>query len=371
MKYCGMRGYASPGKYIQGYDALSQLGQYAADFGQVVYAVIDAFFYETFNQLYKKQFDTENLHLICEKFSGEITNVKLSALYEKAAGESAEVIIGIGGGKTMDTAKYIAAEGGLPLIIVPTAASSDAPTSALSVVYTEAGEHDKTIYFKQNPNLILVDSKIIARAPVRLLVAGMGDALSTYFEARAHIESGAVNRVKPGFKPTLAGYALAKLCYDALLENGSKAKRDVMAGLCTAALENILEVNILLSGIGVECVGCGAAHGYNSGFSTLSECRDYLHGEIVAFCTLCQLVLEDRPRSEIEEVLTFMTSVGLPMTLADIGLDASNGDALQRVAAKAATTEHIGAEPVYWDERILYESILSADAIGREWRKMI
>lgn len=363
------RAFGSPSRYIQGYGELEALPQHSETFGQTVFAIIDPYFYDDYAVLLRQAYAGTGASLTPALFGGETTKKELDRLAALARSENADVIVGIGGGKTVDAAKYVGNATDAAIIVAPTAASTDAPTSALSVTYTEEGVHDESIYFKKNPDLILVDSKIIAKAPVRLLVAGMGDALSTYFEARAHVESNTANRIGKGYRTTLAGMAVSELCYRVLLEDGLKAKIAVEAGVCTEALENIIEANTLLSGLGVECAGCAAAHSYNSGFSALKACQQYMHGEIVAFGTLCQLVLENRPSAEIEEVLTFSQSIGLPVTLAQIGLDNPAEEDLRLVAARAAQAKHIVAEPVTVNEEILYQAILAADALGRSFQQ--
>lgn len=97
---------------------------------------------------------------------------------------------------------------------MPTIASTDAPCSALSVIYSDEGVFEKYLFLPANPNMVLVDTAVVAAAPVRLLVAGMGDALATYFEARACEASGATTVWAA--KTTLAAMGLARLCYDTL-----------------------------------------------------------------------------------------------------------------------------------------------------------
>ena len=362
------RAFGSPSRYIQGYGELERLQDYTADYGKKVLAIIDPFFYDTLSPSLKEAFEAAGSAIESVKFGGETTITELERLAAIASQNGSDVIVGIGGGKTIDAAKYTGIAVSAAIVIAPTSAATDAPTSALSVTYTEEGVHAETIYFKRNPNLILVDSKIVSKAPIRLLVSGMGDALSTYFEARAHLESNTANRIGKGYRTTLAGMAVSELCYQVLLEDGLKAKQAAEAGACTEALENIIEANTLLSGLGVECVGCAGAHALNSGFSAVEACRNYTHGEIVAFGTLCQLVLENRPKAEIEEVLDFSSSVGLPVTLAEIGLDARMEADLRLVAERAAKAKHIAAEPVTVNPEIIYHAILAADAMGRGWK---
>lgn len=166
-------------------------------------------------------------------------------------------MIGIGGGKIFDTAKAVAYYAGTPVFICPTIASTDAPCSALSVVYTEEGIFEKYLFLPANPNLVLMDTDIITKSPVRLTVAGMGDALATYFEARACKRSGATSCA--GGKTTEAAMALEKLCFDTLMEEGVKAKIALEAGVCTPAVEKVIEANTLLSGIGFESAGLAGA----------------------------------------------------------------------------------------------------------------
>ena len=115
------------------------------------------------------------------------------------------------------------------MFICPTIASTDAPCSALSVIYTDEGVFEKYLFLPANPNMVMMDTEIIAKSPVRLTVAGMGDALATYFEARACQRSEATSCA--GGNTTGAAMALAELCFDTLMEEGVKAKIALEAGV--------------------------------------------------------------------------------------------------------------------------------------------
>ena len=277
-----------------------------------------------------------------------------------------DVVIGIGGGKTHDTAKAVAYYQEVPVIIVPTIASTDAPCSALSVIYTEDGIFERYLFLKQNPNVVLVDTDIVAKAPSRLLVAGMGDALATYFEARACQASQA--ETCAGGTCTQAAMALARLCYDTLLEKGTLAKAAADKNCCTKALEKVVEANTLLSGIGFESGGLAAAHAIHNGFTVLEACHSMNHGEKVAFGTLVQLVLEDADADEIEEVLYFCTSVGLPVTLKQLGVEEVIPEQIMAVAeASSAEGETIHNMPFPVTAQDVYGAILAANEIGRNY----
>jgi glycerol dehydrogenase len=229
------------------------------------------------------------------------------------------VIIGAGGGKTLDTAKVVGYHLKSSVALIPTIASTDAPTSSVAVIYREDHRHEGSIKLRKNPDLILVDTAIIAQAPVRFLVAGMGDALGTKFEAEACAQSMAKNI--PGFRPTLAALALARLTYDILIKYGLEAKCSVERKSLNPALEKVIEANILLSGLGFESGGLAAAHAIHFGLTLARESSKTYHGEQVAFGTLVQLFMEDRPENEIMEVGQFSISVGLPICLEDLFIE--------------------------------------------------
>ncbi|MFC0739997.1 glycerol dehydrogenase [Enterococcus faecalis] len=310
-------------------------------------------------------------------FHGEASRVEASRLQELAKKESCDCIIGLGGGKAIDTSKVVAE--GKNLIIVPTIVATDAPTSHSAVLYTEAGEFDDYAYFMQSPSVVLIDTTIIAQAPTRFLVSGMGDALSTYFEARATsrafanvnagLPCGAREGVCPPAKSTNTALALAKLCYETLLEDGYKAKESSDLNVVTPALENIIEANILLSGLGFESGGLAAIHAIHDGLTILHDAHGATHGEKVAFGVICQLILENAPSKELYEVLDFSLSIGLPVCLEDIGVKSITDEQLTEVAEKSCIPEEsIHSMPFKVDVEQVKSAIMVADALGRNYK---
>ena len=201
------------------------------------------------------------------------------------------------------------------------------------MLYSEQGVFEAVQYQKSNPAAVLVDTAIIAKAPVRFLVAGMGDALATWFEARSCSAAQAPNEC--GGLSTLTGLSLAKLCYDTLLQYGATAKLAAAQHIITPALEHIVEANILLSGVGFESGGLASAHSIHNGLTALDETHAYYHGEKVAFGVLAGLQLTDAPPEESAQVFAFCEEVGLPTTFADIGLGNVDRTRLMRAAEKA------------------------------------
>jgi glycerol dehydrogenase len=259
----------------------------------------------------------------------------------------------------------------MPIIIIPTIAASDAPCSAVSVIYTPAGVFDRPMPHPRNPDVVLVDSKIITEAPVKFLVAGMGDALSTWFEAESCRKKFAANMTFTGDIGSMMAYSLACLCYENLLEYGLSAKLACEAKIVTPALEHIIEANTLLSGLGFESCGLAGAHGFQIGFTALKETHNYLHGEIVAYGTLASLFMTDRNRKTIEEVYCFCESVGLPTTLSEIGLPDVSDLVLAQVAETAIHKDNpIHNEPMPVTKEMIIDAIKAADYEGRLRKKV-
>jgi glycerol dehydrogenase len=309
--------------------------------------------------------------ITAEEFRKEVTVREINRVKAVAEENRAEVIVGIGGGKTLDTAKAVGHFLNTPVIAAPTSASTDAPCSALSIVYEENGIYSHTLWCAKNPDVVLVDVDIIIKAPIRFLAAGMGDALSTYFEARANQASDSPNYVNyedGGHRRSRAAMALAELSYKILLEDGPKAKIAAENGVCTQALERVIEANILLSGLGFENTGCAGAHSIANGVAALSGGHKSLHGEKVAFGVICQLVIENRPTEELHEVIDFCLSIGLPITLEQLQVEATRENV--RIIADASMASNWSSEPFSITADMVYDAIISADRYVHDYKKM-
>lgn len=367
----------SPTKYVQGENELLNLGYFVKTFGKKALLIANQDDVNRVREKLEKTAAKFGVEFIETNFHGEASRVEASRLQELAKKESCDCIIGLGGGKAIDTSKVVAE--GKNLIIVPTIVATDAPTSHSAVLYTEAGEFDDYAYFMQSPSVVLIDTTIIAQAPTRFLVSGMGDALSTYFEARATsrafanvnagLPCGAREGVCPPAKSTNTALALAKLCYETLLEDGYKAKEASDLNVVTPALENIIEANILLSGLGFESGGLAAIHAIHDGLTILHDAHGATHGEKVAFSVICQLILENAPSKELYEVLDFSLSIGLPVCLEDIGVKSITDEQLTEVAEKSCIPEEsIHSMPFKVDVEQVKSAIMVADALGRNYK---
>lgn len=355
-----------PGKYIQGAGEMKKLGSYAKIYGGKALILISASGFKRSGTLIENSFKGTGCSFIYDHSGGECSKSEISRLTDVMDAEDCDMVIGIGGGKILDTAKAVAYYQEVPVLICPTIASTDAPCSALSVIYTDEGVFEEYLFLPANPNLVLMDTDIIAQSPTRLTIAGMGDALATYFEARAVVTKGAITCA--GGHVTSAAFALAKLCFETLMAEGRKAKIALDAGVCTPAVEKIIEANTLLSGIGFESGGLAAAHAIHNGFTVLDECHSMYHGEKVAFGTITQLVLENVPLEELKNVIEFCVDLGLPVTLGELGIRQITKDKIMTVAkAACAETDTLHNMPFEVTPERVYAAIMAADTFGCEY----
>ncbi len=355
-----------PGKYIQGESSINELPALVRLLGKRGLILASRTVKDKILAPRKHELATEKIAV--ETFQGECCEKELDRLSGIISRENIDVLVGMGGGKAIDTAKIASDRAGIPMIIVPTIASTDAPCSGCAVIYSEDGVFESVYYQKMNPQVVLVDTVLIANAPTRFLVSGMGDALATWFEARSCERTKSKNEC--GGLSTMTGLNLAKLCYDTIITYGVSAKIANDKHIVTEALSHIVEANILLSGIGFESSGLAAAHSIHNGLTALEETHPFYHGEKVAFGLLAGLHLTDAPPSEISAVLSFCEEIGLPTTLADIGLQDNDRDKLLIAARKSCDpTEKIHHEAGLITPEKVLNAMLVADSMGRFRKK--
>lgn len=362
--------FCSPSRYTQGKNATAMLGAEMVGLGLKGPALIVASRspIRLLSETWKQTCTEAAIAYAVHEFGGECSLAEIERIKQAAKLHKAQVIVGAGGGKVLDAARAAAADLNLPIVNCPTVASSDSPCSALSVIYSDDGVVQGSRFHRKNADLVLVDTQVIAQSPPRLLVAGMGDALATWFEAKTCVDGG-IKNLRGGLS-TQSALALARLCYRTLLADGADALRSMQVQVVTPALERLVEANTLLSGIGFESSGLAAAHAIHNGLTTVPATHDYLHGEKVAFGLLVQLVLEGKPRSVLDRVLGFATEVGLPITLAEIGLTDLPKEDLRRIAVRAtAANDTIHNEPFEVLPDMVADAIMAADATGRAWQK--
>jgi glycerol dehydrogenase len=322
--------FAAPGTYVQGAGALQGAGPHLARLATRFFGIVDPNVWDDVEPALARSCAPEGLGWSAARFPGECTEQAVAALTDAARASGAEAVIAAGGGKALDTGKLVAETLRCPAVMVPTIASTDAPTSRVAVLYDDRHVQLRVARLRSNPALVLVDTAVIVKAPVRFLVAGMGDALSTWPEARANAAGAA--RTPAGGSQTRAALAVAELSYRIVLEHGRAALAEAEGQRPGPAFEAIVEANTLLSGLGFESGGLALCHALYAGLTAIPAGEAYMHGEKVALGVVVQSLVEDWPAAERKELLDFYRDVGLPRSLAAIGMRDATAEELRRAA---------------------------------------
>ena len=243
----------------------------------------------------------------------------LVKLNEAVAEHQGDLIIGVGGGKALDTAKLLAHQCQLPIVTIPTSGATCAAWTALSNIYSEAGAFQYDVALNRCPDLLILDYSLVRTAPKRTLIAGIGDAIAKWYEAS--ISSGTSS-------DTLVISAVKQ----------ARILRDILFQKSTTALENpnseqwreVVDATVLLAGVigGIGGANCRtvAAHAIHNGLTHIPAAHHALHGEKVAYGILVQLRLEEMVQGSKlavaarKQLLQFYNDIGLPKTLEDLGL---------------------------------------------------
>ena len=164
---------AFPSRYIQGPGACKMLPGIVASFGSKGLLIVDPFVHDKILPTLDLSGGGESkTSFVTQVFGGECTEAEIDRLV--SAGKGVGCVVGLGGGKTLDTAKAVSAHLSVPIVICATAASTDAPTSARAVIYNDKGEVLRYLDLPRNPDVVLLDTDVIVKAPRPSLGFGHG-----------------------------------------------------------------------------------------------------------------------------------------------------------------------------------------------------
>jgi glycerol dehydrogenase len=341
------KAFISAHRYIQGPGILTDLGTYLPMVGSKRPGLLlPRDLPVSIGETVREALSVDGLSWTESAFGGQCSIEEIDAQVAIFRASERDAVVAVGGGKAIDTAKCVARRLDVSLVICPTLASTDAPCSAASVIYTAEGAFKDVEFIPSNPDLVIVDTSFIVRAPVRFLVAGMADALATGYEARTCVSNPSA-RSMVGGRITIAAATIAEICSKTIFEHADGALQAAREGVSNDSFEAVVEANTLLSGTGFESAGLAAAHAVASALTLIPSVEHgFLHGEMVAVGTMVHLQLEER-LDDLARVEELLTRLGLPVSFSDLGISMEAGDeTLETVLNAACAMPFMANEPM-------------------------
>lgn len=324
----------APTQIIRGKNALAKSGEAIAHLGANPLIVGGDRSLNIIQPYLGPLLQNHNLKFTKANYGSDCSEASLANLRQIVTTQKADLIIGIGGGKALDTAKILAHQCHLPVVTIPTSAGTCAAWTALSNVYSDQGAFLYDVSLARCPDLLILDYSLIKTGPPRILVAGIGDAIAKWYEAS--VSSGHSEQTM-----IVAAVQQARVLRDILFQKSTVALQQPDG----ESWQEVVDATVLLAGLiggigGAQCRTV-AAHAVHNGLTHLSASHGTLHGEKVAYGILVQLRLEEMLQGNQlamtarQQLLKFYDEIGLPKTLGDLGLGEITLSELWRAAEVA------------------------------------
>ncbi len=307
----------APAQILRGKGSLSESGAIIATLGQRPLVIGGSYSLDLIRPVLQTSLAVMNWAEA--SYLPDCSEASLDKLCVAVHDHQADVIIGAGGGKALDAAKWLGHHCQLPVVTVPTSAATCAAWTALSNLYSNTGAFQYDVSLSHCPDLLILDYQLIATAPRQTLVAGIGDALAKWYEAS--VSSGQSQDTL-----VIAAVQQARVLRDILLQKSAEALAQPGSDIWCQVVDATVLMAGVIGGLGGAQCRTVAAHAVHNGLTHLPNHRACLHGEKVAYGILVQLRLEEMlQRSQLamtarHQLLTFYQQIELPTTLADLGM---------------------------------------------------
>jgi len=239
---------------------------------------------------------------------GEATMENVKKIAAVINETKARFLLGVGGGSKIDIAKMAATEQKIPYISIPTSASHDGIASPRASI--RGGESPISVRAKV-PLAIMVDTKIIAKAPFRLLASGCADVISN---KAALLDWKLAQRLR-GDEFSTSAATLSEYAADSIMSNAPAIKPNLEESIWTAIKP------IVVSGLSMAIADSsrptsGAEHMFSHMLDVLAP-KKALHGEQCGVGTIMLMYLHGR---DCKRIRNSLSSISAPINAEDLGI---------------------------------------------------
>lgn len=353
----------APKEYICGFDAMAELGAVTGRYGRRPLVVGGLVGMPMVKDKAVASFKANGLPWRQTIIEGFCTQALIEGLGKEVAARNGDVVVGIGGGRVLDAAKAIAHFHRVPCIAVPTSPATCAAVRALTVLYSQDGEWQGGLTLNTPPEVCLVDLQVVGSAPRRLLAAGIVDGLVKWQELRFfHAKAGMLLPTMPAALALAEGFGVQMLRYSR--EAMAQARRGELGIERLLLAEAAVLVPGLVSGLAGGSNELAVAHEVHNALTLLRDSRHSLHGELVGFGLLVQLVLDSASEREVYEMAELLARLEQPMGLEALGCGAALVGAGTRVVDSLTSSTVIKKALGEFDAEEILAALVMADEVA-------
>lgn len=259
-------------------------------------------------------------------FEGYCTyeNAQKHAMLLQAAG--CDCLVGVGGGKCLDTAKIISKLTALPLGMIPTQLGTCVCCTNMAIVYSPDGAYIGSCHPDKPIAFVLADYSLLIKSPVRCTASGIVDSMAKYpelnFTQRKDFDCSAEDESSSRIAQVMGAGT-----WQLYLANGRQACADNAAGIVSPSFTSIVNTNLVTTGV-ISGLSRGSkqlaiAHSlYNNSTTVFPEVwRKFMHGEIVSVGISIQQHYNGAPKEETDAFISLAKDINAPVCLRDLGLN--------------------------------------------------
>lgn len=269
------------------------------------------------------------------KYDGTASHEDMKQL-AKDIGSQVDCVVGIGGGRVLDTAKGTADLLHVEYVMVPTVLGTCAAYTPLSAVYHPDHSFKQVDYYERSAHLCLMDLDLLVESPKKYFLGGIGDTLAKWYEAE-----GITEHLTEQFSAMVEiGLRTAKLTQEILLSDTEEALASMDRKEVTPEFKRVADAVVAVAGTVGGFAGeygrMAGAHAVHNGMSLVKETHATEHGVKVAYGILIQLAAQGK-FDDLKQLQTYLSSNGFPTKLKDFGVVDDLEEKMRAIAEFAAS----------------------------------